>query len=354
MKHREVDKLLQNQDLPHYDRQKLINRLSKTIEHNEQQPQNRDGRGVRQSVRKLERTTVKHVASALRFSQNHADPHIRHKAKEFLRSIPHHSFPTLATRASSFMGIARKASRRLKEQSRQKNGRVIAITETLSLEEVRSLTLLQRVGKLLRLCVSDYSTARNELEDVLDGSEELWVVRYLEDIAGLLRVRCRQSPWTRRGRCATDAESRVITECNGYDNAPLVLSHDVALKILKCLQINQIDAETFALVGAFPIFLDDDIKHPIPEPICDGTKRHHVWRTKNHVVIATSKKHRVENNKFFGSKMQWSYFLLNNQNDWDELVYTNHLDLGKVMNLMLDVPGFDKAMKQIRSNWTNV
>lgn len=354
MKHREVDKLLQNQDLPHCERQKLINRLSKTIEHNEQHPQNRDGRGVRQSVRKLERTTIKHVGSALRFSKNHADPQIRHKAKEFLRSIPHHSFPTLATRASSLMGIARKASRRLKEQSRQKNGRRIALTETLSLEEVRSLTLLQRVGKRLRLCVSDYSTARNDIEDVLDGYEELWVVRYQEEIAGLMRVRCNQRTWARRVRRVTDADSRKITECNGCDNAPLVLCHDVALKILKCLQINQIDAETFALVGAFPIFLDDNIKHPIPEPICDGTKRHYVWRTNNHVVIATSKKHRVESNKIFSSKVQWSYFLLNNQNDWDETVCTNHLDLGKVMNLILEVPGFDQAMKKIRSNSTNV
>lgn len=348
MKYREIDELLSNHDFPVQDRKVLIGRLRKIIERFDSLPQNRDGRGVRHNVRKLERTTIKHVASAVRFSRNHADPQIRHKAKEFLRSIPHQSLAPLAIRASSFIGTVRKSSRRLKEQRRQENGRVIAITEAISLEEVRSLTLLLKVGKKLRLCVGNLEMARSCLEDIRDESEEYWILRYEEDIAGLLRVRCRQHTQARIGRRATAKVSRIITECNGAENAPLVLSHEVALKILNCLKIDQIDAESFALVGAIPIFLDENIKYPIPEPLCDGTQCHHVWRTKNHVVIATSKKPLVGNDRFVASKTQWSYFFLNTSHEWEELLYSNHLDLGMVLKLTLDVPEFYQVMTEIR------
>lgn len=347
MKHREVDELLQNQELPTKERQQLITRLRKVMEPYEIQPQNRDGRGVRHRVRKLERTTVRHIASALRFSQHHPDPQIRHKAKEFLRSIPHHSFPTLATRASAFMGVARKASRRLKEQRRQESGRVVVITESLSLEEVRSLTMLRKVGKKLRMCVAKLNIARSRLEHVRDGTEELWVVRFEDGIVGLLSVSCERTPAGRR-HGLSDTDWRTITECNGFDNESFVLSHDVALEILKRLQINQIDAETFSSVGAFPIFLHESIKYPIPMPIMDGNEWHYVWRTKHQVVIATSKRRPVSNDKFVASKMHWSRFSLKTSDQWNNHFFSNYLEIGKVLTLILKSPGFYSVISELR------
>lgn len=350
MKYREVDELLQNQDLPHEERQKLINQLRKTIEQNELLPQNRDRRGVRQSVRKLARTTVKHIGSALRHRKHHADPQIRHAAKELIRSIPHDSFAPLASRASIFVGKVQKSSRRLNDRQRQENGRVIVASQAIELEEVRSLNLLQRVGKLLHLCVSNHSRARTYLENVRDGSEELWVLRVEEDILGLLRISYdyTRAYRRRRTRRVTSTRQRVIAECKGFDNEPLYLSQDVALLILQSLNVDQVNAETFSQVGAFPILSREDIYQPIPKPLCDGTEWYYVWRTLDQLLIASSTNEPSRNAEFDASNMQWSQFLVDSANEWDDPTYENHINLGKLMNLSLEVPGFHSVLCDVR------
>ena len=303
-------------------------------------------------MRKLERTTVKHVASALRHSRHHADPQIRHAAKELIRSIPHHSFAPLATRASTFVGKVQKSSRRLKDRHRQESGRIIVASQSIKLEEVRSLTLLQRVGKRLHLCVSSLSRARSYLEDVRDGSEELWVLRAEEDILGLLRISYdfTRSYSRRRNRRMTNTRQRVVAECKGYDNEPLYLCQEVALQILQCLDVDHVDAETFSQVGAFPILLQENIYRPIPEPLCDGTEWYYVWRTFDQLLIASSTKAPSRKAKFDASNMKWSYFLLDSANEWEDPTYENHINLGKLMNLSLDVSGFHGILCDVRGN----
>lgn len=352
MKHHEVDELLQNQDLPHHERQKLINRLKTTIEHNELLPQNRDGRGVRQSVRKLERTTVRHIGRALRHSKLHEDPQIQHAAKELIRSIPHLSFAPLAERASTFMGKVQKSSRRLKEQRRQASGQIIEVTGSVKLEEVRCVTFLQRVGKRLQLCVSDHSIARQHIDDIRNGSDELWVVRVEENVVGLLRICFERasSHRRRRSRRITSSRQRTIAECEGFDNETLYLSRDIALKILQCLNIDHVEAETFSQVGAFPILLQEDTYQPIPEPLREGSESHYVWRTRDHLLIATSAKQPWTKARFEASKMKWSYFWLDSDNEWVGSIYENHITLGKLLNLALHEPGFDRVLREIRGN----
>lgn len=352
MEQREIDAILRNHELSYNERQRVINQLRQTIEDNELLPQNRDGRGVRPSVRKLERKTVKHVGSALRHSRAHPDAQIRQAAKELIRSIPHHSFTPLAARASTFAGKVQKSSRRLKERRRQESGRIIEFSQSIKLEEVRSLTLLQRIGNLLHLCVSNLSTARSYLDSVLNGSNEIWVLRDEENFLGLLQVSSERTRGgrRRRNRRITSTRERVIDECNGYDNEPLDLIQEVALKILRCLNVDHVEAESFSQVGAFPILLREDIYKPLPEPLYDGSEWYYVWRTFDQLLIASTTQEPSRKTQFDASNMKWSQFLLDSDNEWVDPSYNSHIYLGKLINLSIEVPGFHRVLCEVRGS----
>lgn len=352
MEQREIDAILRNHKLSYNERQRVINQLRQIIEDNELLPQNRDGRGVRLSVRKLERTTVKHVGSALRYSRTHPDPQIRHVAKELIRSIPHHSFTVLAARASAFAGKVQKSFRRLKERSRQESGRIMEVSPSVKLEEVRSMTFLISVGKRLHLCVSDPSTARYVLELTLDGSQEFWVLRDEENFLGLLQVSNERTHGDRRrrNRKITRTRERVIAECNGYDNETLDLSQEVASKILRCLNVDRVETESFLQVGAFPILLREDIYKPLPEPLYDGSEWYYVWRTFDQLLIAATTQKPSRNTQFDASKMKWSQFLLDSDNEWGDPICENHINLGKLINLSIEVPGFHRVLCEVRGS----
>lgn len=350
MKHHEIDELIKNYDIPTEERQELIRRLRESIQQNESEPQNRDGRGVRHNVRKSERTTVKHIGSALRLRRQHQDVQIRHEAKKLLRSVPHHkNFALLVVKASTFMGRVRKSSRRLNEQQRQKRGRVLDVSHSLRLEEIRTVTLLQKVGKHLSLCVRCPHTARRYLNDVLDGSGELWVVHLEGNIVGLLQVHIERIRTPRHRRTPSDSQ-RTIEQCNSHDNNPLELGRHIALDVLKCLEIDHVEAETFFEVGAFPIFLREEINQPMSEPIFDGTESHYIWRTEDCITIATSETRLDRKDKFFPSKVKWSNFRLKSPHAWEELEYLNHLHVGKILNHVLTVPSFYREVSAIRDS----
>jgi len=336
LKYREIDELLNNHDVPTNERHQLINCLIAMIQQYENQPQNRDGRGVRNSLRRRERTTIKHIGSALRLRQKHPDPQIQHEAKKLLRSIPHNNFSIISNRASMFMGRVRKASWRLNEQRRQAKGRVIVVSASLTLVEIQSLSLLLKVGKHLSLCVKNLDTARNYFNDVLDGSDELWVVKLKGEIAGLMQV----CMGRRRRRTGIEFQ-RILEICNGSHNDPLKFGRTVALKILKCLHIDKVNAETFTRVGAFPLFLREDIDSSLPEPILVGTELHFVWRSRDSIAIATLEKKQFRDEKFNSSKKKWSYLCLQGKNRWEDWdCMTNHLNIGEVLHLVLSTPNF--------------
>ena len=344
MKYREIDELLNNHDVPTNERHQLINCLIAMIQQYENQPQNRDGRGVRNSLRRRERTTIKHIGSALRLRQRHPDPQIQHEAKKLLRSIPHNNFSLISKRASMFMGRVRKVSWRLNEQRRQAKGRVIVVSKSITLIEVRSLSLLLKVGKQLGVCVKNPKIARSYFDDVLDGTEELWVVKLEGEVTGLMQVSL-----GRRRRRTINETQRTVEQCNGSHNDPLKLSRTVALKILKSLHINEVNAETFTQVGAHPIFLREDIDHSLPEPISVGTELHFVWRSKDSIAIATLEKKQFSVEKFNSSNKKWSYLCLKGKRRWEDMDYmTNHLNIGEVLHLVLSTPNFYQSTSRIK------
>ena len=353
MKRHEIDMLIGDCDVLLKERRVLIDRLKNAIERYKNQPQIRDGRGIKHCVRKRLCKTVRRLGFLLRVSNHHPDPQIRHKAKKLLRSIPHHrEFDTLKRQTSALVISALQSSRRLRLQA---NGRNIAVTASLHLEEVRSSSMLQQVGSHLDLCVRHPSEAHSYFGQVLCGKMELWVVKRAEKIVGLLRVDVsfkRDNDWDYIGETPHERSdySRKISECETFENEDLRLGHLVALKIVKCLQIEQVYARTFSQIGAYPMFLYDEIKQPIPEPVFDGNEWHYVWRTTYHMVIASAKKKLDEQDRFYYSKMKWSYFQSEPNNEWADPCFSNYLHSGDLLKLVLNCPDMYRLTNKIRGD----
>ncbi|MXZ54662.1 MAG: hypothetical protein F4227_02030 [Gammaproteobacteria bacterium] len=352
MKRHEIDNLIGNYDVLLKDRQVLIDCLRNAIDRFKTQPQNRDGRGIKHCVRKRLCKSVRRLGFLLHLSSEHPDPQIRYRVNKLLRSIPHHNgFSTLERQTASLVAKALEASRRLQLQA---DGRTIAVTRSLQLEEVRTCSMLQQVGAHLRLCVRHPSEAHRHFDQVLYGKMELWVVKRAEKIVGLMRVdiEYKRDDWGYVGEPPHEPSdySRQIADCESFDNKDLRLSHRIALEIVKCLQIDQVYAWTFSQIGAYPMFLLEEIKQPIPEPLFDGTEWHYVWRTTYHMVIASAKKKLAELNRFNYSKMKWSYFQSEPNNDWADPCLSNYLHTGDLLKLILNCPNMNRITNDIRGD----
>ena len=368
MKFNEIDKLIKQTHLAKEWRSKLIGYLEQSSEYFESLPQNRDGRGVRHKIHRQVAKTIRHIDSALKMRKQHQDPQVRHRAEKLLRSIPHHqkNFQTLASLASRFRGTVNSASFKLNEQIRQKNARQVDISSSLSLQEVHSKSLLQKVGRQLSLCVANGYDADQYMGDVKEGSIELWIICKAQEVVGVLQVdiearqmqRIRRRQQSRREPSCPVVE-RTITECNGYNNEPLELSRNVALKILESLQINNVSVTTFSRVGAFPMFLQEDLRQMVPEPIFDGEELHYVWKVTDCITIATSSKQTFKQERFVHSKMKWSGFKLQPKEsfreeedtekhlkEWLRLGYENYLSVGSLLNLALTNPSFYRVLSK--------
>ncbi len=354
MKRHEIDELIGTCDVLLKDRQVLVDRLKNAIDRYKTHPQNRNGRGIKQCVRERICQTVHRLGYVLGVSRQHSDSQIRHKAKKLLRSIPHHrEFFTLERQTKELVSKSIAFSRRHRLRT---NSRVIKVTNTLQLEEVSSASMLQRVGTHLGVCVRHPSEAQDHFDEVLYGKMELWAILRAQEIVGLMRV---ENEYKRKddygvidGAPANPNDySRQVVECKSFKNENLRLSRGVALKIVKFLQIDQVHARTFSQVGAFPMFLCEDILHPMPEPVFDGVQWHYVWRTTYHIVIASTKKKPVEHNGFKYSIMKWSYFQSEPNNDWADDWYTNSfLSKGDLLKLILNFPSMYRLTNEIRGS----
>lgn len=309
MKFREFDRLIPKSLVCGAKRKKLLETLERSTEQFESQPQNQDGRGVKQKIRKQVKVTIRHVKSALRQLEHHEDAHVRHSAKKLLKSIPHVEYSELARRASSFCGRVKKSSHRLNEQQLRKNSRTLHISKSLKLQEVCSLDFLQEVGRHLENCVARRCFAQTYFQEVRDGYHELWAVYKWGRIVGLLDV----ETWV------SYISDRVIRECSAKRHFPLELSREEAFKVLKSLSITDVEAKTFVRVGAFPMFLRKDKEHVLPLLIPYGSESHYVWQLSNRIVVGTSSKQADEPAACDPTTMKWSQFRLDSSDEWETL-----------------------------------
>ena len=319
------------------EKARLIRHLGRSVTQYESQPQHRDHRGVRSEIRQRVKKTLRQLKNALHHRDHHSDVVIRRQAKKLVGSVAHLPFEELAVKSSSLVGAMHKSSHREKEKLRQEEGRILNISQTLQVEEVRSVTRLQSVGRTNQLCVSKLSVARVYLKKIHAAQSELWIIRREGRDIGLLELHL---------RLLDGNETRTIYQCNTFGNECLHLRHAEAMKILRKLRVTESDVGTFTNVGALLIFLQGEVKRPLPLPVLVGEERYYVWRSKDQIAIATTTEKTSRTRKFIAAKMRWSYFHKSGGH-WVEY-WMNYLSLGQVIELMLESPRIRHALLKIR------
>ena len=320
------------------EKRRLIQRLKLSTGKYESQPRHLDRRGVKHETREQVEKTLRQVRNALGHRSDHPDPEIRHRAAKLIRSVFHLPFEKLMVASSTFVGAMKKSGHRRNEKQRQETGRVLTISRNLNLEEIRSVTRLQKAGRRLRLCVANLSEARSYMKEIAEHRSEIWVVQRMGRDIGLLEVHLRR---------LNGYERKRIFQSETFGNESLLdVGHSEGMRLLKTLQIAECDVETFIRVGALPIFVQEGVRTPLPDPIKVGEEWHYLWRTKDRIAIATTDKKPRKNERFIAAKMHWSYFQL--EEGTCRQYFENHLSVDRVFGLMLESRRFHEALCDIR------
>lgn len=339
----EIDRLLKNHDLPTNERQQLIKFIEKmTGQYESTLDMCRDD--IRNNVLSYEQSTIKDIARTLQFRKKHPDPKIRHKASKLIRSLPHDTLATFNKRALSFLKRAAKTN----DKRRQQDAHNLMITESLNAIEVRSLSLLRKVGKQLKLCFSSSRMAHYYLQRVQSGKEEFWVLCRDEAFIGILTVQRFKHPQ----EFSIDDNPAKALELTGVDHEKVDITHDEALKIIEILNIKQITTRTFHRFGAFPILRDASVKYPIPNPVSDGTQIHHIWYTRHNIVVASCPEDSASHDDWLNvSSTKWAAFTKNADGEWREFeLFCEHFNLTTIFQLLINDPDFAKVFHNVRES----
>ena len=316
------------------DRKKTVTVLEQKIKQYEAEPGNRDGRGVRHQNRKQVHKTTGQLKHAFRHRESHPDSTIRHAAAKLIRRIPHLTFEELADATSAFWGTLCQNGIQRSEKRRQEGARIIPISNSLMLKEVRSLTELVSVGKTLENCVSWREVAQHYMHSVERGRTELWKLLRDGQVYGIMRI------------FVAHKSTRSIEECSAFDNENAELSHDEAMEVLRKLQITNSDVVTFASVGAYPAFLHNDVRDSMPDPIEIDRRRYFVWRIKKEIIVATTDKNPHYKDQFLPEELNWSRFREGKKEFRGKRC--NFLSKGRLLKILYQSPEFLDALKQTR------
>ncbi len=313
------------------ERSKTVSVLEQKIKQFESEPGNRDGRGVRRAVRRQVTRTTGQLKNAFRHHKNHPDSAIRHEAGKLIKKIFHLEFEELAVEASAFRGKLSKSTQRHKEKRRQEGARIIQISNSLALKEVRSLVELMSVGKTLQNCVGRRFHADRYMDSVERSESELWILLRDEQVCGLMEIEVDRSK-----------ELRIIEACSTFENESAELSHDEAMEILRKLQITNAEDESFARVGAYPLFLHINMGDSIPNPIKVSRWWHYLWKTKTKIIVATADRPPHAKGKFLPQELSWSEFS-EYENEYRGPI-SNALSEGELLKIVLHSREFREAL----------
>ena len=140
--------------------------------------------------------------------------------------------------------------------------------------------------------------------------------------------------------------TRSIVECNTFGNECAELSHDEAMQILRNLQIENNEAESFASVGAFPAFLHTNVRDSMPNPIEIDKKWYFVWRIQNEIIFARTGRSPRSKDKLRPEKLKWSYFRESKKKFRGKRF--NSVSNGELLKIVLQSPELLEALKDPR------
>ena len=272
--------------------------------------ENRDRRGTSSRAVRQAYYACLWLEEALR-AREHEDPTVRREAQQTVRGLRHQSFPEILERLGKLHGLKSRMGKRAADRRREAAERTIGIDDRYGLRELRSVRSLRRVGRKLRNCVEGERWARSYLHR---RDAALWVLLDREE---------------RRPLClmAVDADSREITECEGFDGSTPELERPLAFAILDALDVSGDHQEAFARVEAYSELRNGQ---PEEEVVKAGDRWYRIW------VLDGGEKFVIASRRRPGGRWRRSRFT----RDGDEIDggFGNALSTGELLALVLDHP----------------
>ena len=256
---------------------------------------------------KRARKTLKHLRSARRQMDGHADSTVRKAARKLVKTAGHPiSFEELEGGARKFAGLLKKTGHRREEKARVQEAEWRQVDPDGWLEQVVSVGQLQSVGKQLAVCVAGSKWAHRYFRKVEEGDAELWVYRKDDARYALIEV---------------DADDRGIVGCQTHEGETPDFSAQQARTILAALKASGDDEEAFTRVGAYSAFQG---KRPPKTVIFDlgGNRRLRIWCCTDEIIAA------VKTSK---ESVAWTRF--RKENDCWEDDWSGCLQLGELFEL---------------------
>ena len=266
-------------------------RLSRRVREFREHPENRGTRCIKRAPMRRVRKTLKHITHAVHHAYVHEDANVRTKAKELVRSLQCQSFEETEERARNFNGLLREVGRRRNEQQRKRARRRIEIGN-LNLVQLNSVEQLKRVGRKLSLCVAHRDDLGREYHARLRSEEsEFYRVERNGTAIGLIEI---------------DQETRRVLETAGRRNKTLKLKRKVACEMLRVLEAQANNIDTFTRVGAFNFVLDSSPNDVTPLQV-DGYD-YRFWFDPDGKRIAIQKRRAVDAIGKHEGSAKWSLF----------------------------------------------
>jgi hypothetical protein len=289
----------------------------------------RDGRGLTRSSLRLIVKTTKHVRRMARHADEHHDPNVRRAARKFVKRLGHadQKFSEIASRAKDLRGDVQRAGRRKADDQRMEQEAKVVLSRRFSLREVKSRKSIKAYGRSLNLCTSSDKWTRHYYQEITDLNARLWCLFKDGEPYGFIKTHAGIVEECSRGKKHTVAD---IFDSNRRLNVP----HRVALNILRAIDANGDDDESFARSGAFRVFLECA---PRATTIRVGKYRYWIWVTNDGREIVIARRERPR------KRLRWSHFRRSRKGRLTGGTH-NAVSTEDLAGLMLDHPSLISAI----------
>lgn len=187
---RDLKRALKTSTLPDVVKVRVPRALEDAVKKFRSQPENRDGRGVKEKEADFIQKTLRRVVLAVEHSDGHDDGNVRHQARTAVRACQHLSLGQIANRLKTLQGQLGKSGHRREIEAKRKSARRLPIGEGVCLEELVTSADLATFGHKLDLCVAHprRSDGRCFHRALRDGESEFWVLEQDANPCGLIEI----------------------------------------------------------------------------------------------------------------------------------------------------------------------
>ncbi len=274
-------------------------------------PENRNGRGVKTCAIDLVCKLLDHLSTCDQQSKSNPDPQIRQQAAKVLRGVRAQSLEQLLPATSRMRGAINKAGRRRNIEKARARAACFELGNDHTLRQVMTSECLTSVGKSLDLCVAHPKGLGEGYHRALRaGTSQFFTLEKGEKPYALLTI---------------NAKSREIREMEARGGkTPKRMTLKLALAILNHLDANADDCEAFTGLGAFACFRGG---RPKASPISTSAGVLKIWRTGTAAIVSVRRPDRT--------RLHWNKYRLEDDGLNESWGSRHALTVDELANIML-------------------